>query len=834
MIEFRLNKYNDEFYIEIFKNQKVFSFDKKISGKYKNILNILKKFPSDFGKFNIGELPVLEFLDEIVYENKTYKINHNLHTLEFDSQNFYINSKEVDFLSNDYVLNEDGIYKIYFVEDIENLKLYKTKNIDNDYLSLLFSNFESLDFIGYEINYYDEISIKPAIYFEEVIDKNLIFKISGVVDGISIDISNLTKVAFLNEKNIDIFDISTDKMEEKYEKLKKLLKQNRVNYLEDDDFIVLDIENSEKFLGILPEIVTDFEIFGSKYLRDFNAKVVKPSFNVRINRGVDLLELDGEIEIDDVKISLSEFLREYKKENYILLNDRKYIINSEYVEKLKRVLREEKGEFKVSFFDLPEIEKIVTNKDLAIFKKSRKFFEGFNKVKNKRINVKLNAKLRDYQLYGVKWLKYLKENNFGGCLADDMGLGKTLQAIATLKDAKNAIVVMPKSLLTSWEEEIKKFAPDMKFYIYYGKNREINEGVLLTTYGILRSDIEKIKNHKFEIAILDEAQNIKNINSQIHKSVMLINAEHKFALSGTPIENSLSELYALFRFINPGMFKSFNDFKSKYLIPIEEKKEIEVMNELKSKVTPFILRRLKSEVLDELPPKQESTILVEMNEEHKKVYEDKKEYYRNLVVENIKLKGFNKSKMVIFQALTKLRQIASIPEIENENVTSSKLDVMFEQLDDIVKNRHKVLIFTNFLYSIDLIAKEAEKRGMSYVTMSGSSTNRQAIVDKFLNEDIDLFIMTLKTGGVGLNLTKAEYVFIFEPWWNIAAENQAIDRVYRMGQKNKVFSYKIITKGSIEEKILKLQEVKKDLSNIIDSSAEINLEERDLEFILGD
>ncbi|GAB6045581.1 hypothetical protein JCM11957_11790 [Caminibacter profundus] len=239
-------------------------------------------------------------------------------------------------------------------------------------------------------------------------------------------------------------------------------------------------------------------------------------------------------------------------------------------------------------------------------------------------------------------------------------------------------------------------------------------------------------------------------------------------------------------------------------------------------------------VLDELPPKQEATILVEMNEKHKKVYESKKEYYKNLILENIKLKGFNKSKMVIFQALTKLRQIASIPEIEEENIRSSKLDVMFEQLEDIISNKHKVLIFTNFLYSIDLIAKEAEKRGFSYVTMSGSTQNRKAVVDKFLNEDIDLFIMTLKTGGVGLNLTKADYVFVFEPWWNVAAENQAIDRVYRIGQKNKVFSYKLITKGTIEEKILELQKIKKDLSNIIDSQAEINLDEKDLEFILGD
>ncbi len=836
MFEFELVKnFDGKYYIKILKNKKLFLFNEKISGRYKNLLNTLKKFPNRLGQFDIEESPVLDFLDEVIYKNKKYPVFHSIHTLEFDLKNFYINSKKAEFLTNDYVLTEDGVYKVNFTEDIENISLYKTKKIDNDYLSLLFSNFEQLKITGFDVNYYGEIALRPAIYVEEVLDKNLVFKIGGFVDGVTIDTENLSKIAFLNEKNIDVFDVSDEEIILKTKKLKKLLKKEKIEYIQEGEYFILDSDNAGRFLSLLPELIREFEIFGNKHLKDFNLKIVKPSLNVRINRGVDLLDLDGEVEIDDVKIPLSELLKQYKKENYINIKDKKYLINSDYIEKLKRVLREEEGKLKVSFFDLPEIERLVSNKDLAVFKKSREFFEGFNKLKNKKIKINLNAKLRDYQVYGVKWLNYLKDNNFGGCLADDMGLGKTIQAIALLKEAKNAVVVVPRSLLTSWEEEINKFAPDMKYHIYYGQNRELkDDGVLITTYGVLRSDIEKLKDKNFEIAILDEAQNIKNINSQIHKAVMLINAKHRFALSGTPIENSLSELYALFRFINPGMFRSFNDFKTKYLIPIEERKDIEVMNELKAKVSPFILRRLKSEVLDELPPKQESTILIEMNEKHKEIYEAKKEYYKNMILENIKLKGFNKSKMAIFQALTKLRQIASIPEIEDENVRSSKLDVMFEQLEDIVSNKHKVLIFTNFLYSIDLIANEAEKRGFSYVTMSGGTQNRKAVVDKFLNEDIDLFIMTLKTGGVGLNLTKADYVFIFEPWWNVAAENQAIDRVYRIGQKNRVFSYKLITKGTIEEKILELQKIKKDLSNIIDSQAEINLDEKDLEFILGE
>ena len=833
MLEFKLSK--DLEHISAYKDGNVFLFNEKLSGKDKNLVNVLKRFPNFFGEFNIKETPILEFLDEVIYEDKKFPVNHSICALEFDFNKFYLNSKEVKFLSNDYVLNEDGIFKIYYAEDIENLNLFKSKKIDNNYLSLLFSNFEKLNIIGYDVNYYKKSFLKPAIYFEEVLDKNLVFKISGFMENIEIDLENLSKIAFLKEKNIDVFDISFKSIQKEKNNLIRFLRKEKIEFIEEDDYFILDSKNAELFLGFLPVFARNFEIFGNKHLKPFNIKVVRPNLNVRINRGVDLLELNGEVEIDNVKISLAEFLKQYKKENYISLKNQKFIIDSEYIEKLKRVLREENGSLKVSFFDLPEVERLVSNKDLEAFKQSRKFFEGFKTLKNKKIKIDINAKLRDYQIYGVKWLKYLKENNFGGCLADDMGLGKTIQALAILKEAKNGIVVLPRSLLISWEEEIKKFTPSIKYHIYYGANREFKENtILITTYGTLRSDIEKLKDKKFEIAILDESQNIKNLNSQIHKAVMLINAKHRFALSGTPIENSLSELYALFRFINPGMFRSFNDFKSKYLIPIEEKKDIEIRNELKAKVTPFILRRLKSEVLDELPPKQESTIIVDMNEKHKSVYEEKKEYYKNLILENIKLKGFKKSKLAIFQALTKLRQIASIPEIENENVNSSKLEVMFENLEDIIKNKHKVLIFTNFLFSIDLIAQEAQKRGFSYVTMSGATSNRQETVNKFLNEDIDLFIMTLKTGGVGLNLTKADYVFIFEPWWNMAAENQAIDRVYRIGQKNKVFSYKLITKGTIEEKILKLQEIKKDLSNIIDSNAEIDLDEKDLEFILGE
>jgi SNF2 family DNA or RNA helicase len=318
---------------------------------------------------------------------------------------------------------------------------------------------------------------------------------------------------------------------------------------------------------------------------------------------------------------------------------------------------------------------------------------------------------------------------------------------------------------------------------------------------------------------------------------MLLNAKHKFALSGTPIENSLFELYSLFRFLNPGMFGSASEFKRNYALPIQSEANEDVTRELKAKISPFILRRLKKDVLKELPQKQENIVLVEMNEAQKEFYESRRKYYKGLIEKQIQTQGFEKSKFFVFQILNELRIIATAPELKAENISSSKIKMLFEMLEEIVLNNHKVLIFSNFLGVLDLISSKAEEIGYNHLIMTGATRNREELVKKFQEDkNISLFLMTLKVGGVGLNLTSADYVFIVDPWWNVAAENQAIDRVYRIGQKNKVFSYKLITKGSIEEKIIKLQEQKKELSDMIVKADEIikTLSKEEIDYILGE
>ena len=426
-----------------------------------------------------------------------------------------------------------------------------------------------------------------------------------------------------------------------------------------------------------------------------------------------------------------------------------------------------------------------------------------------------------------------------------MGLGKTLQAITLISLIyksinKPVLVVMPKTLLSNWQSEIRKFS-NLDFYVYYGNDRDIdklkNSKLVLTTYATLRNDIEKFKNLEFDTVILDESQNIKNIESKISKAVMLLNAKHKFALSGTPIENSLFELYSLFRFLNPGMFGSAGEFKRNYVVPIQSEANEDVANELKAKISPFILRRLKKDVLNDLPEKQENIVLVEMSETQKEFYDSRRKYYKSLIDKQIVTHGFEKSKFFVFQILNELRIIATAPELKAENIPSSKIETLFEMLEEIVLNNHKVLIFSNFLGVLDLISSKAEEVGYNHLIMTGATRNREELVKKFQEDkNISLFLMTLKVGGVGLNLTSADYVFIVDPWWNVAAENQAIDRVYRIGQKNKVFSYKLITKGSIEEKIIKLQEQKKELSDMIVKADEIikTLSKEEIDYILGE
>jgi SNF2 family DNA or RNA helicase len=401
---------------------------------------------------------------------------------------------------------------------------------------------------------------------------------------------------------------------------------------------------------------------------------------------------------------------------------------------------------------------------------------------------------------------------------------------------------MPKSLLFNWEREVRRFAPNLTTYTFYGNNREIEQlreaNLVFTTYATLRNAIEDLKEESFYYLILDESQNIKNFNAQTTKAVLLLRSEHRLALSGTPIENNLGELYSLFHFLNPALFGSLPQFTDDYLHPIQKNNDKDAIRHLRRKIYPFVLRRLKREVLQELPDKVEQTIFVPMGEDQKRYYEQRRQYYATEIPRQIQAKGIAGSQFYVFQALNELRQIATIPEaLSDGRIESGKCELLTEQLLDALANGHKALVFVNFLAAIESISARLDEAGVGYVTMTGASRDRQSLVDRFQHDpDCRVFLLTLKTGGSGLNLTAADTIFLYDPWWNAAAENQAIDRAHRIGQSNKVHAYKLIAEGSIEEKILQLQELKKELfDNIIsaDGASLKSLSEEDINMLLA-
>jgi superfamily II DNA or RNA helicase len=823
-------------------------------------------------------LELFHLSDNVYAQNEKIYFDDGIATVDLtidENDKLYIapfveGESDFSFLTSSYVLVGNRVKQVRTVGEsytkLNSLHTVIDKEKLEEFLTIVFTHFENLSihYNGYSVEEKEEKKrIKPAVIFEKVsADNELILRTSAMIGGLTPEFFNdftVSKIVLIHEfdKSINVYECDYSDVFETYSAiykqlsaLKKTVKE--AGFSEDEGLFVIDQALAGEFiLHHLHTIIGTCEMYGSDKLKSYKYNASKPTLNVTFKNRVDLLGIDEvRVTIEEEEFNLFDMINLYKKHSYIpLSNGEKSIIDKSYMAKLERIFKKEGKNVKISFFDLPEIEELIAQKEQKVFHQSKAFYQGFESLKSSKTSLpKLNnATLRDYQKYGMQWLKYLYDNQFGGCLADDMGLGKTLQAIGLLsmiypKAARASLIVMPKSLITNWQNELIKFNPNLSFYLYYGTTRDIaqfdNHHIILSTYAIVRNDIDQIKEYAFDTIILDESQNIKNIESQASKAMMLLNAKHKFALSGTPIENSLFELYSLFRFINNGMFSSINHFKNDFAAPIQGQEDEEIAQILKTKITPFILRRLKKDVLKELPAKQEQVIYVDMEDKHKAFYDQKRSYYKKVLEQQVASSGIENSKFAIFQAFNDLRQIASVPELKSDTpIPSSKIDSMFELLEDIVANRHKVLIFANYLGALDAIAAKADSMGYEYLTMTGSTKDRQALVDRFQNDKkISLFLMTLKVGGVGLNLTEADYVFIFDPWWNKAAENQAIDRAHRMGQKNTVFSYKMITKGTIEEKILELQGQKQDLSDRIISGDESGLKQitaQELEFLLG-
>ena len=570
----------------------------------------------------------------------------------------------------------------------------------------------------------------------------------------------------------------------------------------------------------------------------------KISIGVKVDNG--LLDINFN-EFNFEKDELKEILQKYKlKKKYHRLKDGTFVDleNNEEIEFIDNLL----SGMDISYKEIEDYIRLPINRSLYLNRLlesntnvSVTTDEKYNQIierisnpnKEKKEPPELSNVLRDYQKTGFKWLEVLDEYNFGGILADDMGLGKTIQILSVIleyvqnnSESRTSIVVAPSSLALNWFNETKKFAPELKVMVINGdaierkeKIKELNNyDLVITSYDLLKRDIDVYKelNYKFKFIIADEAQYIKNNNTKNAKAIKLIEADTKYALTGTPIENSLNELWSIFDFIMPGYLFTYKKFKQNYEMPIIREQDERVLNKLKMLIEPFVLRRTKKEVLKELPDKSTSIVNNEMTEEQEKIYLSYLAQARDELNEEIEEKGFEQTRIKILALLTRLRQICCHPSlfISNYKGESGKLNQCIELLKDGIESGHKILLFSGYTSMFEIIEKQLNKNDIKYLKLTGKTkvSERLELINEFnTNDDIKVFLISLKAGGTGINLTSADMVIHYDPWWNLSVENQATDRTHRIGQTKKVQVYKLITKNSIEEKMYDLQKRKEEL-----------------------
>ncbi len=610
-------------------------------------------------------------------------------------------------------------------------------------------------------------------------------------------------------------------------------------------------------------IAKGIKITGFNELKRFKYNTNKPTWDMKISSGIDWFDVQIKVTYGDKEVSLKDIRKAVlSRQDFIVLDDGSIgLLPEEWLEKYTQLFRfskEEKDSIRINKKQFNIVELLFNQIDdeeiiREIEEKKRKLLQ-IEDIETAPIPATIQATLRPYQETGYQWMQVLDEISWGGCLADDMGLGKTLQTITFLAYIKekyqNAVnlIVCPTSLIYNWESELKKFAPDLKYYIFYGTERGIDTeelkefDIVITSYGIVRNDIERLSKISWEYVVLDESQAIKNPDALSTKSVQLLNARNKFILSGTPLQNNTYDIFAQFNFLNPGMLGNKDFFKQEFANPIDKSGDPEAGFMLRNLIKPFMLRRTKSEVLVDLPEKTETILWCQMESRQKQLYDDYKEYYRQSILSKIDNEGLGKSGIYILEGLLRLRQICDDPRlVKDEDHLNHKGVKIRELMREIAENtgNHKMLIFSQFTEMLALIRNEFDQMDMQYCYLDGSTPaeERRRQVDKFQEQqDIKVFLISLKAGGVGLNLTEADYVYLVDPWWNPAVEQQAIDRTHRIGQKNKIFAYKMICKDSVEEKIIKLQEKKLALSKEIvqnDKAFFKSLSKEDIQYLFS-
>ncbi len=582
----------------------------------------------------------------------------------------------------------------------------------------------------------------------------------------------------------------------------------------------------------------------------------------RVASGVDWFELEGEASYGEENVSLPLLLAAIKKrESFIRLDDGSLgVIPEEWISRMSPLLSvgsNQDGSIRFNSNQAMLLDAMLATREEISFDDSfasvRKRFRSVEQLEPANAPKGFQGTLRLYQQLGLSWFNFLREIGCGGCLADDMGLGKTIQVLALLESLRSSrkkrggaasLVVMPRSLIFNWKEEASRFAPKLRLLDHSSTERQRagvsfeKYDVVLTTYGTVRRDIEHLVETEFEYVILDEAQAIKNPASLSAKAVRLLRARHRLALSGTPIENHLGELWSLFEFLNPGMFGSSKAFSTRGLAAAAAGSETRVA--LAKALRPFILRRTKEQVAPELPAKLEQTLYCELGADERKQYDELRKYYRASLLSKIEESGMQKSKMHVLEALLRLRQAACHPGLINRHQisnSSAKLDNLFAELDTVLEGGHKALVFSQFTSLLSIVRQSLDARKIRYAYLDGSSKDRQEQVRDFQSDSgPEIFLISLKAGGLGLNLTAADYVFLLDPWWNPAVEAQAVDRAHRLGQNKPVFAFRLVTRDTVEEKILELQKSKRDLADSIinaDNSLLRDLKLDDLEQLLS-
>lgn len=578
------------------------------------------------------------------------------------------------------------------------------------------------------------------------------------------------------------------------------------------------------------------EIYGEEELKLARINRHRPTISFGVTSGIDWFDVQAVVQFGDVEVALAEVRRAVRRrERFVKLADGSIgEIPPEWIEQYRHLfaLGEEtdKG-LRLAHHHLTLLDQLLADDDRARtdreFKRRREHLRNFDGIKPQKLPKRFSGELRAYQKAGFDWLHFLREYKFGGCLADDMGTGKTILTLAFLQSLKErglskraSLLVVPRSLVFNWEREAARFTPSLRLLNHAApvRTEDISDfddyDLVLTTYGLLRRDVEVLMHYEFNYLILDEAQAIKNPLAATAKSARLLRGRHRLTLTGTPVENNTMELWSQFAFLNPGLLGNADYFREEFTTPIERKGDEGAAQFLRKMVYPFILRRTKDQVAKDLPARTERQVVCDMEPAQRKLYDEKRDYYRALLLKLIEDEGINNARFRVLEGLLRLRQICNHPRLAVKTYRggSAKFELLLETLETLRAEGHKALVFSQFVGMLKLVEAELTRRRLAFAYLDGQTRDRQERVDAFQNDPaIPFFLISLKAGGVGLNLTAADYVIHVDPWWNPAVEMQASDRTHRIGQDKPVFIYKLIVRDSVEEKILELQERKRAL-----------------------